>query len=97
MGNYSLTGRRKLTYGQSLVRVITHLAGTAVMFSALLVLSWAISYLAAGLHSIHPFPPEIYTFLTKVELWLLYVDVVISGLVFFFGAARFVQEAWEGT
>ena len=87
--------RKKHGYFASLVKLLTHLLGTAVMFSAILVLSWGLSYLVHRLNRTHPFPVEIYSFVTKIELWLLYVDVALSAVVLLFGAARFLQEFWD--
>lgn len=89
--------RRRLGYLGSLIKLLTHLLGTAIMFGAILMLAWGLSYLVSWLNAAHPFPSEIYKFVTTIEIWLVYIDVVISGIVFLFGAGRFLQEAWEET
>ena len=86
---------RRSGYLGSLIKLLTHLLGTAVMFSAILVLAWGLSFLVHKLHEAHPFPPAIYSVVTTIELWLVYIDVVISGVVLLFGAVRFLQEIWE--
>jgi hypothetical protein len=92
----NLYGRQQRRgYWGSLVKLLTHLLGTAIIFSTILVLTWGLSYLVSGLNARHPFPPEIFRFVITIELWLVYLDVLISGAVFLFGAARFLQEAWE--
>lgn len=93
--NLGYYGRRRHSYWLSLVKLLAHLLGTAIMFSAILVLSWGLSYLVHLLNVAHPFPQEIYSVVTKIELWLVYIDVVISGAVLFFGALKFLQEIWE--
>ena len=90
-------GRRRHSYWLSVVKLVAHLLGTAIMFSAILVLSWGLSYLVHRLNVTHPFPEEIYTVVTKIELWLVYIDVVISGAVLVFGAVKFLQEIWENS
>jgi len=82
-------------YWSSLVKLLAHLLGTAIMFSAILVVAWGLSYLVHKLNATHPFPPAIYAFVTTIEVWLVYIDVLISGIVFLFGAFRFLQEIWE--
>jgi hypothetical protein len=94
--SYYGNGRRRGTgYWGSLVKLLTHLLGTAVMFGAILMLAWGLSYLVSELNAAHPFPPAIYAFVTTIEIWLVYIDVLISGIVFLFGAGRFLQEVWE--
>ncbi len=83
---------RRNRYWDSVRRLIGHLVGTAVIFSAVLILAWALSYLAHGLNGIYQFPPEIYLIVTKIEYWLVIIDVVISSIVLLAGAARFIRD-----
>jgi len=65
------------------------------MFGAILVLAWGLAYFVSWLNATHPFPPAIYSLVTKIEIGLVYIDVVICSVVFVFGAGRFLQEVWE--
>ena len=79
-------------YWDSVRRLIGHLCGTAMIFGAVLLLAWALSYLAHGLNSFYPFPSEIYAIITKIEVWLVIIDVVVSSIVLLAGAARFIRD-----
>lgn len=92
---YSGYGRRGHGYWKSLIKLLAHIAGTAVMFVAILLVSWGLSLLVHKLNIEHPFPPDIYAVVTKIELWLVYIDVVLSGLVLIFGAWKFLIEIVE--
>jgi hypothetical protein len=92
---YGGYGRRGNGYARSVVKLLTHLLGTAVMFGAILLLAWGLAYFVSYLNAKHPFPPAIYSLVTKIEVGLVYIDVIISGVVFVFGAGRFIREAWE--
>lgn len=95
MGWGNRYGRRRDSYWHSIVKLLAHLLGTAIMFVAILLVSWGLSFLVHKLHTAHPFPDEIYNFVTKIELWLVYIDVVISGIVLVFGAYKFLLELVE--
>lgn len=84
------------TYWQSVLRLIGHLVGTAVIFASFLALAWLVAVFVHWLHALHPFPEEIYTIVTKVELVLLYVDIGLCGFVLVTGAWRFVREVTHG-
>lgn len=90
-------GRRRTGggYWGSLVKLIAHLIGTAIMFGAILLVAWGLSYFVHKLNAAHPFPEAIYSFVTTIEIWLVYIDVGISAFVFMFGAVRFLKEIWE--
>ena len=74
---------------------LAHLLITSLMFSAVLVLAWCVSYLVAWLHQVHPFPPETYRFLTSVKRWLVYFDVALLAAGLLSSATRFIKETWE--
>ena len=95
MGWGTTYGRHRVGYWQSIIKLLAHLLGTAIMFVAILLVSWGLSYLVHKLHLAHPFPDGIYDFVTKIELWLVYIDVIISGIVLVFGAWKFLMEMVE--
>ena len=53
------------------------------------------SVILHALHRYHPFPDEIFTFVTKMELYLVYADSVLSGIVLIAGMVRFCKQVVE--
>lgn len=88
--------RSRDNFWRPIVLLVAHLAGTALVFSAILVFGWSISFLLNYLNSIRNFPPEIFTLVTRLEIGLLYVDIVVSGAVLLLCIVRFVKEVVEG-
>ncbi len=88
-------GRRRHGYWIALIKLISHVAGTAFMFVAILLASWGLSWLVHRLHEGHPFPDKIYAAVTKIELFLVYFDMALSGAVLLVGAFKFLLELWE--
>jgi hypothetical protein len=72
-----------------------HLLGTAVIFTALFSIGWLVSVVLHALHRYHPFPDEIFRFVTKIELYLVYADAVLSGIVLIAGMIRFCKQLVE--
>ena len=72
--------------------LIFHLVGTAVIFVALFSLSWLVSLLFSKLHAIHPFPDEILHLITRFEVWIVYVDEGLCGILLLAGGWRFCYE-----
>jgi hypothetical protein len=79
----------------SIVAALMHLLGTAIVFGAILLLAWCISFLIGWLHAMHPFPPEAYRFLSGAKLWLVYFDVTVTAVLVVVGAVRFIERTWE--
>ena len=48
-----------------------------------------------ALHRYHPFPDEIFRFVTKIELYLVYADSVLSAVVLIAGMVRFCKQVVE--
>jgi hypothetical protein len=72
-----------------------HLLGTAVIFTALFTIGWLVSVVLHALHRYHPFPDEIFRFVTKIELYLVYADSLLSGIVLIAGMTRFCKQLME--
>jgi hypothetical protein len=72
------------------------LGGTALVFVVLFTLSWSISWVFNYLDSIHKFAPEILKIATKSEVWLIYIDIAVSGIVLLAGIGRFLRDVIEG-
>lgn len=91
---YSGTRRRR-GYWASVGRLIGHLVGTVVIFGSFFTLGWLLSVLLHFLNSKHRFPTPIFEFITKIELWIIYADFALCGVVLIAGAYRFVSELVE--
>ena len=92
----SLFGRRRSkSFWESAWTLIGHLLGTAAIFVTLFGIAWGLSWLLAGLDSLHSFPPEILAIITRIEVWLIYGDAAVCGLVLLIGTVRFCIELIE--
>jgi hypothetical protein len=72
------------------------MAGSALVFSAILVSGWSVFVLLNYLNSIRNFPPEVLSLVTRLEIGLLYVDVVVSVVVLLLCIVSFVRDVLEG-
>lgn len=86
---------RRIGYWWSVMTLVGHLLGTAVIFIALFTIGWLVSVALHALHRYHPFPAEIFKFVTKIELYLVYADSVVSGIVLIAGMVRFCKQLME--
>lgn len=93
---YEERSRRSRPYWASVLDLVGHLIGTAVIFTALFSIGWLVSLSLHALHSMHPFPEETFKFVTRIEVYLVYVDSVVSGIVLLIGMGRFCKDTWEG-
>jgi hypothetical protein len=91
-----LFAERPRTFLQSVLALIGHLCGTAVIFLALIIIAWGISFVFAKLHAIHNFPEQIYAFITTVELTIVYIDALASAIVLIVGLVRFCRDLIRG-
>ena len=87
--------RRSRPFRESVWTLIGHLLGTAGIFVTLFGIAWGLSWLVAGLDSLHSFPPEILSIITRIEVWLIYADAAVCGLVMLIGTVRFCLELIE--
>lgn len=81
-----------MTYSELVLHFIGHMLGTAAIFLSFAVIGWFISIALLFLNSIRPFPAEIWSFLKKFELYLIYGDSVLCALLLVGGAYRFVKQ-----
>lgn len=86
---------RRVGYWWSVMALIGHLIGTALIFTALFSIGWLVSLALHALHRYHPFPEEIFKFVTKIELYLVYADTVVSAVVLIAGMVRFCRQLLE--
>lgn len=83
------------TYAKSVLGLIGHLFGTAVIFTSFFAIGWTISVILQFLHAAHPFPAEIWDIVTRFELYLIYGDLVLCSSVMLVSAYRFLVEMME--
>jgi hypothetical protein len=86
----------KHSYAQSVVMLIFHILGTAVIFLSLASVTWLLGVALEWLNTLHPFQEPILKFFTGVELALLYIDAAVSGFVLLAGTWRFIKEITGG-
>jgi hypothetical protein len=84
--------RSRGSFWRSILLLIGHLGATAAVFVALITLGWIVSFVFNYLDSIHKFPDEIFKLVTRLEIGLVYVDAVVSGIVLLAGIVRFVRD-----
>lgn len=91
MGN-GWAEERRHSYSWSLLLLVGHLIGTALIFLAFFILAWGLSVVVAHLHAIHPLPDEIFRYITKLETGIVYADSAFCGIVLAAGAWRFIRD-----
>lgn len=88
-------GHVPTSFWGSLLMLIGHLVGTCLIFLIFLSLTWVISYAVNLLDSQHKFPQDVMDIITKVELWLLYIDIMLCSIVLLLGTIRFCMDLLE--
>lgn len=86
---------RRIGYWWSVVALVGHLIGTAIIFIALVSIGWLVSIALHALHRYHPFPDEIFRFIVRVELYLVYAAAVVSAIVLCTGTVGFCKQLLE--
>ena len=92
---FRFRGNMPTSFWGSLLKLIGHLIGTAVIFVVFLLLTWTISYSVSGLDGVHKFPVNVMTIITKVELGLTYIDIGLCSIVLILGTVRFCFDLLE--
>ena len=87
--------RRRKTFAESVVGLVFHLVGAAVIFVSFFTVAWCVSWLLHWLHSVHPFPDEIFWLVSRVEVWAIYADAALCAIVLLAGSFRFCVEVLE--
>lgn len=78
------------------MRLVAHLTVTSFIFLALVSLVWAASWVFHSLHAAFPFPDETYEILRRLEIILLYTDVVVSSAVLLSGIWTYLSKVIGG-
>jgi hypothetical protein len=74
---------------------MTHVAFDASVFVGLFTVCWLVSLCLDYLNSIHRFPPRAYTLAGRLEIWLFYLDCIVTGFLLAFTGIRFVLHTLE--
>lgn len=69
---------------------MAHMASSAAVFVTLVTTGWLASVCLNYLNTTHGFPPQVYTLAGRLEIWLFYVDSVLSSILFVLSCANFV-------
>ena len=86
---------KRRSFIESVVGLVFHLVGAAVIFVSFFTVAWCVSWLLHRLHSVHPFPDEIFWLVTRVEVWAIYADATLCAIVLLAGSLRFCIEVLE--
>lgn len=84
------------TYRQSVLALIGHMLGTTGIFLALFFLAWLLGVALAGMHWLHPFPPDVLEVVHNVELGIVYFDIALCAVVLGSGFVRFAKDLIGG-
>lgn len=75
-----------------MLHLFGHILATAVLFLFVASIAWALGVAITFLNSKHPFHPGVLSALHTVEIWLLYIDILMSGMLLLVGAFRFLRD-----
>src|SRR5262245_19767131 len=78
------------------LRLVCHLAITSLVFLALTTLVLIVSWTFHFMHSVYPFPDDVFRLLDRVEILLIYADVAVSGIVLLYGLWRYIVKVIRG-
>ena len=48
------------------------------------------------MHSVHPFPDDIFELFAKLKIVLIYLDVLVSGIVLLAGIWHYILDVLRG-
>jgi Na+-transporting methylmalonyl-CoA/oxaloacetate decarboxylase gamma subunit len=72
--------------------LVGHMIGSAFIFSVLMVLAWSVWGLMAFLNSIHEFPSEVLWIIKRIEVALVWFDLLLCAVVQIAATVKFVRE-----
>lgn len=81
---------------KSVLLLITHLAATTVVFVALITGIWLGSWIFSLMHSIHEFPREVLEPLARLKVFLVYLDILLSGIILLIAVCRYIFKVLRG-
>ena len=74
---------------------MTHITLHATVFVTLFTVCWLVSSCLDYLNGVHKFPPRVYTLAGRLEIWLFYLDCMVSGFMLTFTCFKFVIHVLE--
>lgn len=74
---------------------MVHVTFDAVVLVVIFTACWLVSLCLESLNAIHRFPPQVYTLVGRLEIWLFYLDCMLGGFLFVFTCAKFVIHTLE--
>jgi hypothetical protein len=83
------------TYWKSVLALVGHLIGTAVIFVSFILLGWVIGFILHGLNQIHPISDDVMKVIIQIELGFIYADAVLCSFVLFFAFFDSAKISWE--
>ena len=88
----NIFGGKKISFFDSVINLIGHLIGSAILFLCFYAIGWMISLAVHWLDTYHSMPKDIADFTSKFELWLVYGDAALCLIVIVAGAFRFIKD-----
>lgn len=89
-------GRKKKSFWLQILSLISHLAGGAAFCLSFAFIVWLVGWGLDWMNDTHPFAPGIYSLVLKVELYLVYIDIVVSSIVVVFSVWQYIRDVLEG-
>lgn len=85
-------GNGRPPYWKSMLLLVGHLIGTAIIFVTFFTIAWSLSALVGYLHGIHALPDAIFAFVTRIEVVIVYADAALCGTVLVACSWRFLRD-----
>lgn len=95
LGSRGFHEPKRRTFGESLIALLMHLVGTAVVFVALFTLIWLAAWFLAWLQGIRPLSEDVMRPIHYFEMGALYLDEGVCAIMLLAGARRFCRELLE--
>lgn len=77
------------------LQLVGHMAVTAFVFTSFMTLVWLSSVGFSFLHSIHPFPDDMYELFEALKRALILIDAALSGVVLLRGLWQYLSTLSE--
>jgi hypothetical protein len=78
------------------LKLVGHMAATAFVFTSFITLVWLTSWGFSFLHSVHPFPEDVYQLFEALKRALVLIDAALSSVVLLRGLWQFFLNVVRG-
>jgi hypothetical protein len=78
------------------LQLVGHMAATAFVFTSFITLVWLASLGFSFLHSIHPFPDDVFQLFEALKRALILIDAALSGAVLLRGLWQYLLNVVRG-